>query len=81
LTAKKRPSFRTRTVLSALVALACWAAVSLALPLAEASRATLPGLPLGTALALPVGLPALVLTMLWLARRQNLEDERSRDDD
>ncbi|MDW6023126.1 hypothetical protein SAZ10_15300 [Mesorhizobium sp. BAC0120] len=64
-----------------LLALIIWAAFSLALPLAEThAEPTLFGLPFRAGLALPVGLPAFVLAMFWLAFRQNLEDERSRDD-
>jgi drug/metabolite transporter (DMT)-like permease len=81
-TAKKRPSFRARTVLLGLIALLCWAAASVAIPLAgRDGHATLFGLPLGTALGLPIALPALVLAMFWFATRQNLEDERAREDD
>ena len=76
-----RHSFRSRTIMIAVVALLIWAAFSLALPLAETrSGLTLFGLPLRAALALPVALPAFVLAMFWFAMRQNLEDERSRDD-
>jgi putative solute:sodium symporter small subunit len=76
------PSFLKRTLVIALVTLFVWAALSIALPLAEARPdATLLGLPLRAALALPIALPAFVLTMLWFAARQNLEDERFRDDD
>jgi hypothetical protein len=59
-----------------------WALFSVVLPLAGAgSDATLFGLPLGTALALPVALPVIVLTAFWHAARQNAEDERFREDD
>jgi uncharacterized membrane protein len=76
-----RHSFRSRTIMIGLVALFIWAAFSLALPFAEMrSGLILFGLPLRAALALPVVLPAFVLAMFWFAMRQNLEDERSRDD-
>ena len=75
-------SFRTRTAATALIVLACWAIVLLALPLADLrAGATLFGLPLRPALALPVALPAIVLAMLWFAVHQNRDDERFRDDD
>jgi hypothetical protein len=75
-------SFRTRTVVTALIAIAAWAVFTVAVPLAVfPPEARLFGLPVGAALAVPVGLPALVLAMFWFAARQNLDDERSRDDD
>jgi len=36
---------------------------------------------IGSALALPVALPVLVLTAFWHAARQNAEDDRFREDD
>ena len=78
---RARHSFRSRTIMFGLLALIIWAAFSLALPLAETHAGpTLFGLPLRAGLALPVALPAFVLAMFWFAFRQNLEDERSRDD-
>ena len=75
-------SFRTRTVATALIAVAVWAVFTVAVPLAAfPPDARLFGLPLRAALALPVGLPALVLAMFWFAARQNLDDERFGDDD
>jgi putative solute:sodium symporter small subunit len=80
--ARTRYSFRMRTAIVGLVALLIWAAFSLVLPLAEARPdVTLFGLPLQTALALPVALPVLVLTMFWFAARQNSHDERFGNDD
>jgi hypothetical protein len=75
-------SFRTRTVSTALIAIAVCTVFTVAVPLAEfPPQARLFGLPVGAALALPVGLPALVLAMFWFAARQNLDDERFRDDE
>lgn len=75
-------SFRTRMAVTGLVALACWAVLLLVLPLADARPgAMLFGLPLRMALALPIALPGLALTMFWFAMRQNHDDERFRDDD
>jgi hypothetical protein len=75
-------SFRTRTVVAALIAALPWLLSLILLPLAaERTDVTLFGLPLRTALALPVALPLLVLTMFWFAARQNRDDERFRDDD
>jgi putative solute:sodium symporter small subunit len=67
-------------VITGLLALVLWAAFSLAVPLAAGRGATLFGLPLSAALALPVALPAFVLIMFWFTTRQNLDDERFRDD-
>ena len=73
---------RRRSIVLALVALFLWAIFSFLLPLASVgSDMTLFGLPLGTALALPVALPVLVLTAFWHAARQNAEDDRYREDD
>ena len=75
-------SFRTSTVVTALIAIAAWAVFAIAVPLvAFPSEARLFGLPVGAALAVPIGLPALVLAMFWFIARQNLDDERFRDDD
>ena len=75
-------SFRTRTAVTAAIALAIWAVFTIAVPLAAfPSDVRLFGLPLGAALAVPVGLPALALTMFWFTARQNLDDERYGDDD
>jgi hypothetical protein len=79
---RKPPSYRKRTAAIALIALSCWLIVMLMPSLAEVrADVMLFGLPLRVALALPVGLPLLVLTMFWFAARQNRDDERSRDDD
>jgi hypothetical protein len=75
-------SFRTRTGVSALIVLALWAIFSAVPPLADARpEVMLFGLPLRAALSLPVVLPLIVLTMFWLAARQNRDDERFRNDD
>ena len=75
-------SFRTRTLVNTAVGSAICAVLLIALPLVElAPTATLFGLPLRLALAVPVGLPALVLASFWFVARQNLDEERSRDDD
>ena len=75
-------SFRTRTVVTAVVALAVWAVFTIAVPLAAfPAGARLFGLPLAAALAVPVGVPVLALTMFWFTARQNLDDERFGDDD
>jgi hypothetical protein len=75
-------SFRTRAGVTALIVLALWAVFSAVPPLADArADVTLFGLPLRAALALPVMLPLIVLTMFWFAARQNRDDERFRDDD
>jgi hypothetical protein len=81
--ARRMPlSFRMRTVTTAVVALAILAVFTIAVPLAAfAPDARLFGLPLGAALSVPVGLPALALTMFWFSYRQNRDDERFRDDD
>ena len=61
-------TYRRRSIVLALVALLVWALSSFLLPLAGArSDVTLFGLPLGTALALAVALPVLVLTAFWHA--------------
>ena len=39
------------------------------------------GLPLRTALAVPVALPIFVLTMFWVAGRQNGDDEQFPEED
>jgi len=73
---------RGRSIVLVSVALVLWAVFSFLLPLAGiGSDMTLLGVPLSTALALPVALPALVLTAFWYAARQNSEDERTREDD
>ena len=75
-------SFRTRTVVGAVMALAILAVFTIAVPLAAfPPGALLFGLPLGAALSVPVGLPVLALTMFWFAARQNRDDDRYRDDD
>lgn len=75
-------SFRARSVVTGLIALLAWAAFMFVPALAETRPdAMLFGLPLRTALALPVALPIFVLTMFWVAGRQNRDDERFRDDD
>jgi drug/metabolite transporter (DMT)-like permease len=75
-------SFRTRSAVTALVALVLWAIFS-AVPSLGDTRpdVTLFGLPLRVALALPVVLPLIVLTTFWFVARQNRDDERFRDDD
>ena len=77
-----RQAYRKRSIALALVALAIWAAV-LVLPAVGRAGSTMMlfGLPLATALAVPVGLPILVLTMFWFATRQNGEDEQFPEDD
>jgi hypothetical protein len=81
--ARRAPhSFRTRAAFTAVIALAVWAVFAVAVPLAGfAPDARLFGLPLRAALAPPVGLPALVLTMAWFSVRQNRDDERFRNHD
>ncbi len=75
-------SFRTRTAVTALIAVVLWAIFSVVPPLGDARpEVALFGLPLRAALALPVALPLIVLTMFWFAARQNRDDERFRDDD
>ena len=66
----------------ALVALAMLGGV-LVLAALGRRRSTLMlfGLPLGTALAMPVALPIFVLAMFWFAVRQGAEDERFPEDD
>jgi hypothetical protein len=79
---RKPPSYRKRTAVIASIAISCWLIVMLMPSLAEArADVMLFGLPLRVALALPVGLPLLVLTMFWFAARQNRDDERFRNDD
>ncbi len=78
---RKPKSFRTRSLVIALVTLVLAAAFFAAPSLADGSASTLFGLPLETALALPVAMPALVLIMIWFANRQNTEDAQFRDDD
>jgi putative solute:sodium symporter small subunit len=79
---RTRQTHRRRSIVLALVALFLWAVFSFLLPLAGVgSDVTLFGLPLGSALALPVALPVLVLTAFWHAARQNAEDDRFREDD
>jgi hypothetical protein len=74
-------SFSTRIAVTALIVLVVWAVFAVVLPLAELpSGATLFGLSLRAALALPTAVPVLVLTMFWLSARQNLDDSRFRDD-
>ena len=63
-------------------ALAIWAVFSFFLPWAsDGSSMALFGLPLRAALAVPVALPILVLTMFWFATRQSAEDEQFPEDD
>lgn len=77
-----RQTHRKRSVVLALLALAIWAAFSFFLPWAsDGSSMALFGLPLRTALAVPVALPILVLTMFWFATRQSAEDEQFPEDD
>jgi len=77
-----RQTHRKRSIVLALVALAIWAMFSFFLPWAGAgSRMVLFGLPLRTALAVPVALPIFVLTMFWFAGRQSDEDEQFPEDD
>jgi len=77
-----RHAYRKRSIALALVAVAIWGLFSFFLPwVAVGSKVLLFGLPLGTALAVPVGLPILVLTMFWIATRQNGEDEQFPGDD
>jgi uncharacterized membrane protein len=77
-----RQAYRKRSIALALVALALWGLFSFFLPWAAAgSKLMLFGLPLATALAVPVGLPILVLTVFWVATRQNGEDEQFPEDD
>lgn len=78
---RKPQSFRTRSFVIALVALVVAAAFLAAPSLADGNASTLFGLPLETALALPVAMPALVLILIWFASRQNAEEARFRDDD
>jgi hypothetical protein len=79
---RAQPSFRTRTVVNTAAVLAICAVLLVVVPLVElAPAATLFGLPLRLALAVPLGLPALVLAMFWFAARQTFDEERSRDDD
>lgn len=68
-------AYRRRSIAIALVALFVWAVLSFLLPVASAgSEVTLFGMPLHAALAVPVALPVLVLTMFWFAGRQNADD-------
>jgi putative solute:sodium symporter small subunit len=77
-----RQTHRKRSIVLGLLALAVWAVFSLFLPWASAGpRVALFGLPLRTALALPVAIPIFVLTMFWFAARQSAEDERFPEDD
>jgi hypothetical protein len=77
-----RQSHRRRSIVLGLVALAVWAIFSLFLPWASAgSTVVLFGLPLRTALAVPVALPMFALTMFWFAGRQGAEDEQFPEDD
>jgi putative solute:sodium symporter small subunit len=77
-----RQTHRKRSIVLALVALAIWAVFSFFLPWASAgSTMVLFGLPLRTALAVPVALPIFVLTMFWFAGRQSAEDEQFPEDD
>jgi uncharacterized membrane protein len=77
-----RQAYRKRSIALALVALALWGLFSFFLPwVAAGSKLMLFGLPLATALAVPVGLPILVLTVFWVATRQNGEDEQFPEDD
>jgi putative solute:sodium symporter small subunit len=77
-----RQAYRKRSIVLALVALVLWALFSFFAPWAAAgSKVALFGLPLGTAVAIPVTLPIFVLTMFWVAARQNREDERFPEDD
>lgn len=75
-------SLRARTAVGTTLALLVAAALLVALPLVQLpANAAWLGLPLRGALALPVGLPALVLAMFWFTARQNRDEERSGDDD
>ena len=77
-----RQTYRTRTIVLALVGLAIWAVFSFFLPWASArSTMMLFGMPLATALAIPVTLPIFVLAMFWFSGRQNAEDEQFPEDD
>jgi uncharacterized membrane protein len=79
---RKPPSFQNRTAVITLIALGWCALALLVLPLADTRPdVMLFGLPLRLALALPVAVPMLVLTMFWFALRQNRMDERFHDDD
>jgi hypothetical protein len=75
-------SFRTRSAVTALIAVGLWAILSAIPPLGDLRPdVTLFGLPLRAALALPVVLPLIVLTMFWFAARQNRDDQHFRRDD
>jgi uncharacterized RDD family membrane protein YckC len=74
------PSFPRRTIVTGLVALFLWSAFFIAPPLAAGRDASLFGLPLRAALAVPVALSAFVLIAFWFAIRQGREDEQFRDD-
>jgi putative solute:sodium symporter small subunit len=77
-----RQTHRKRSLVLALVALAIWAVFSFFLPWASAgSTVALFGLPLRTALAVPLALPIFALTMFWFAARQSAEDEQFPEDD
>ena len=77
-----RQTYRKRSIGLALVALAVWAVFSFYVPwVAAGSNVMLFGLPLRTALAVPVALPIFVLTMFWVAVRQNGDDEQFPEED
>jgi putative solute:sodium symporter small subunit len=77
-----RQTHRRRSIVLALAALAIWAVFSFLLRWAGAhSTLTLFGLPLGSALAIPVALPIFVLAMLWFAARQGAADEQFPEDE
>ena len=77
-----RQAHRKRSIVLALVALAIWAVFSFFMPWAGArSSVMLFGLPLRSALAVPVALPIFVLAMFWFAARQSAEDEQFPEDD
>ena len=75
-------SFRARSLMTGMMVVLAWAVFSLAPLLGEARPdATLFGLPLRAALAVPIALPVFVLVAFWFAHRQNRDDEQFRDDD
>jgi hypothetical protein len=81
MTGRAPQSFRTRTALTGGLALLAWAIFAVALPLADLpAGATIFGLSARAALALPIALPVFVLIMFWFTARQNMDDERFRDD-
>lgn len=78
---QKSHSFRTRTSVLAILALAVPAILLVLPPIAEGHPDTLFGMPLVTAVGWPIALPALAIALFLFARRQNEEDERARDDE